>query len=44
MQMTVLFTANRSFERSVRKLHGDLHVVSDWCNENGIMANTENLK
>ena len=41
---TVLFTANRSFERSVRKLQGDLHALSDWCNDNGIMANTEKSK
>ena len=41
---TVFFTANRLFETSVRKMQTDLNALSQWCKNNGIMANTEKSK
>ena len=41
---TVLFTANKSFERSVSKLRSDLDALSGWCKTNGIMDNTDKSK
>ena len=41
---TVLFTANRDFHQSVTKLQKDLNSLTNWCHNNGIMANTDNMK
>ena len=41
---TVLFTANRKFEVSVRKMQEDLNSLSQWCTGNGIWANTDKTK
>ena len=41
---TVLFTANESFDVSVRKMQEDLVSLSNWCNVNGILANTDKSK
>ena len=41
---TVLYTANSDFTRSVGKMQRDLTILSDWCTENGIMANTDKTK
>ena len=41
---TVLFTANRLFDTSVRKMQEDLDSLSGWCRQNGIKANTDKSK
>ena len=41
---TVLYTANRNFEKSVLDLQNDLDLLSDWCDVNGIRANTDKTK
>ena len=41
---TVLFTASRSFENSVRKMQEDLNSLTGWCSMNGIAANTDKSK
>ena len=41
---TVLFTANRDFQRSVSYLQEDMNLLNMWCLDNGIMANTDKTK
>ena len=41
---TVLFTANKSFPSSVRKMQTDLDSLSHWCKINGIKVNTDKSK
>ena len=41
---TVLYTANRDFGESVRKMQADLDILSDWCQLNGIFVNVEKTK
>ena len=41
---TVLYTANRNFGRSVELLQKDVNALGEWCNLNGIKANTNKTK
>ena len=41
---TVLYIANKNFDVSVKKMQEDIDSLSQWCFENGIMANTEKTK
>ena len=41
---TILFTGNRDFQKSVCNMQNDITALSDWCNSNGIMANTDKTK
>ena len=41
---TVLYTANRNFNDSVKKLQNDVASLSNWCQANGIRANTDKTK
>ena len=41
---TVLFTASMNVERSVLNLQKDINSLSEWCDRNGIMANTGKTK
>ena len=41
---TVLYTANRDFGRSVELLQKDVNALNEWCNINGIKANTNKTK
>ena len=41
---TVLFTANADFRKAISDLQEDINSLSTWCDNNGIMANTEKTK
>ena len=41
---TILYTANRDFGESVRKMQTDLDQLSGWCLTNGISVNVEKTK
>ena len=41
---TVLFTSNPDFGKATSDLQEDINSLSDWCNNNGIMANTDKTK
>ena len=41
---TVLYTANENFNKSVNLMQQDINALSNWCNVNGIMANTDKTK
>ena len=41
---TVLFTANKDFNKSVSRLQADLESLNVWCLDNGILANTDKTK
>ena len=40
----VLYTANGNFEKSVCNLQEDINSLNEWCNKNGIKANTDKTK
>ena len=42
--VTVLYTANDNFAKSVQNLQDDIDSLNVWCSENGIRANTEKTK
>ena len=41
---TVLYTSNRNFEVSVLNLQRDINSLANWCETNGIQANTDRTK
>ena len=41
---TVLYTACRSFQKSVDNMQKDVNSISKWCRLNGISANTDKTK
>ena len=41
---TILYTANRDFGRSVKKMQEDLNSLSRWCLTNGISMNVDKTK
>ena len=41
---TVIYTANKSFDRSVANLQADIDALACWCSDNGISANTDKTK
>ena len=41
---TVLYTASKDIDRSIASLQEDINSLTEWCNENGIMANTDKTK
>ena len=41
---TVLFTANKDFDKSVENLQEDLNMLNKWCSNNSILANTDKTK
>ena len=41
---TVFYTANSNFDVSVAKMQADVNSLSNWCNSNGIMVNTDKTK
>ena len=38
---TVLYTANKNFEKSVIEMQSDMSSLSFWCQNNGVDANTD---
>ena len=40
----VLYTANTNFDRAVGNLQEDINSLNTWCQNNGIMANTDKTK
>ena len=41
---TVLYTANPVFKRSITEMQKDFDLLSNWCDRNGICANTDKTK
>ena len=41
---TVLYIADKSFDKSVIKMQSDINAISQWCGRNGITANTGKSK
>ena len=41
---TILYTANKNFGESLRKMQADLNSLSAWCSANGIEVNTDKTK
>ena len=41
---TALYVSSRNFHSSVARMQGDLNILSNWCQDNGILANTDKTK
>ena len=41
---TALYVSNIDFRTSVARMQNDLNILSGWCKDNGIMANTDKTK